>query len=730
MPSNPSPRVKKIIDYLASKSGSTVTKKELTKKFLSQEKEETKSKKTGTRKKKSRMEKLQTEKTEEIQEILNLLEQENLIQIEKKSIHIARPFSLIGKISLSAKGDGFVKLPSGNEAFIPSSKTDTAMAGDTVEIYPFGIGRKNRMEAEVVRILQRGRTFFRLKVSEIDEKYIIGKLLDMQGELKEGYLLKKALLEDNLKKIQKDDVLVVKLKGNLTHEPNFYEVSFVRFESDSKEDPDFMRVLMKYNYEQSHPDTIPLDFPEDVNEKTVYDWEKRVDLRNLYAITIDGANAKDFDDAISFVNEGKRIRFWVHIADVSYYVRQGSALDDEAYNRATSVYLANRVIPMLPPILSENLCSLIADVNRLAFTVEMEADPNGKIYSANFYKSVIKVAKRYTYEQAEEEINTGIPGNWMVQMNEFASNQRKLRMEQGRVDLNLREYSMQIGDNYIPLSIQSKERLKSHILIEEFMLSANTMVAGFLRKKKAPILNRIHEIMDEEKLDALNAFLKLNSYNIQLKSSDYSEIKRVLDKLVGDPNEKVFNYLLLRSFMQAYYGPEYLGHWGLGFRDYCHFTSPIRRYPDLVVHRVLHSVLTSEPHPYSFEELKKMGIHCSEQERKANDAERDIFKLKSIRYLESKNKKKFTAYITGYKPNYVYVELDDPMMEAVIPKDEFTNEYEIQGRTPYSFYSKKYSKEFVLGDPLEVTLDSVDYEEIRVYVRLVQGVGKSKTAKV
>ncbi|MCC5815126.1 MAG: VacB/RNase II family 3'-5' exoribonuclease, partial [Leptospira sp.] len=685
-------RARKIIDYLASKSGSSTTKQDLIKKFAPPEKAvEAKKKKPDKKKKKgATITNQRLSRLEELESVLTVLENEALIKTEKKTILIARPFSLIGKISLSARGDGFVKLPSGNEAYIHSSKTDTAIAGDRVEIYPAGVGRRERMEGEVIRIIQRGRVLYRMKVQDIEAKYIIGKLLDMHGEVKEGYLLKKALLEDNLKNIQKGDVLIVKLKESQAQEPNFYEVSFVRFESDTKEDPDFLRVMMKYNFEQNHPDTISLDFPEEVNEKTVHDWNARVDLRELYSVTIDGATAKDFDDAISFVNEGKRVRFWVHIADVSHYVRQGSAMDDEAYRRATSVYLSNRVIPMLPPVLSENLCSLVSNVNRLAFTVEMEADHSGKIFSAKCYKSIIKVSKRYTYEMAEEEILAADPKNWMVQLNEFAWNQRKHRMELGRVDLNLKESSMVIGADFVPTSIQNKERLKSHILVEEMMLSANTMVANFLRKKKASALNRIHEVMDEEKLEALNNFLKLNSYNMQLKSSDYGEIKKVLDKLAGDPNEKVFNYLLLRSFMQAYYGPEYIGHWGLGFKDYCHFTSPIRRYPDLIVHRALHSAILEEQPPYAFDELQKMGLHCSEEERKASDAERDIFKLKAIRYLESTGKKEFTAYITGYKPNFVFLELDDPMMEAIADKTEFTNEFELTGKNAFSFYSKKY----------------------------------------
>lgn len=717
---------KKIIDYFIIRAGQSTTRTELIQKFATEEpiknkKEEiSKSKKKPLKGSSAKKNERKSKKLEWIENLLFLFETEGLIKMEKKSILIKRPFTLIGKISLSAKGDGFVKLASGNEAFVPGNKSDTAMAGDLVEISPIGLGRKDRMEAEVLHIHKRGRVLYRMKVREIEDKFIFGKFLDMTGEEKEGLLLKKSLLIDHIKNIKIDDVLIVKMKDIDSNEPNLYEVSFVRFESDSKEDPDFLRVMMKYNFQQNHPDHISIDYPEEVSSKTVSDWKSRKDLTKLYAITIDGATAKDFDDAISFVIEDNKIRLWVHIADVSYYVRQGTALDDEAYQRATSVYLSNRVIPMLPPVLSENLCSLVSKTNRLAFTAEMEADFDGNITNAKFYKSVINVDQRYTYEMAEEEILQNDPKNWMVQLNQFAKALRKKRMDSGRVDLNLKESIMEIGKNFTPISIQTKERLQSHILIEEMMLSANTKVAEFLRKKKAPALNRIHEAMDSEKLEALNAFLKLNSMNIQIKNADYGNIKKVLEEIHDKPIEKVFNYLLLRSFMQAYYGPEYLGHWGLGFQDYCHFTSPIRRYPDLIVHRVLHSVLLNESLPYTIDNLKSMGIHTSEEERKAADAERDIFKLKACRYLESTNKTKFIAHITGYKPTMVFVELDDPMMEASIPKSYFTNEFELVGRNPFTFYSKKYSKDFVIGQKLEVELEKIDYEDIKVYVKLIQ----------
>lgn len=224
-------------------------------------------------------------------------------------------------------------------------------------------------------------------VTEKELKFIFGKLLDIDGEEKEGYLLRKTILTDLQEEIQSGDVLIVKLKEETEHEKNLYEVQFLRFESDTKEDLDLMRMLMKYNYNILYPENIILHLPEEVDESTVDDWNERVDLRNLKCITIDGEYSKDFDDAISFVEEKNRIRFYVHIADVSYYVRPGNDLDEEAYNRATSVYLGSRVVPMLPPELSESLCSLIAGKNRLAFTVEMEADWKGKLLTQNIIKA-------------------------------------------------------------------------------------------------------------------------------------------------------------------------------------------------------------------------------------------------------------------------------------------------------------------------------------------------------
>jgi ribonuclease R len=257
------------------------------------------------------------------------------------------------------------------------------------------------------------------------------------------------------------------------------------------------------------------------------------------------------------------------------------------------------------------------------------------------------------------------------------------------------------------------------MLIEELMLSANIKVAEYIFKKKYPTLNRIHEPMDEDKLENLNHFLKLNQILIQIKDVDYAAIQKVIENIKDDRVSKMFNYLLLRSFMQAYYGPESEGHWGLGFSHYCHFTSPIRRYPDLVVHRVLQSIIESSNPPYNHDEVFQMGFHSSQEERRAQDSERDLYKIKACRYILAKGIHKTFGNITGFRPAFVFIELEGLPIEGIVDKSELTNDFELLIRGEFSFYSKKFSKEFFLGQRVEVEIKKVDLEEMRIYLAIV-----------
>ncbi|PJZ71051.1 ribonuclease R [Leptospira perolatii] len=701
---------RKLLKYFRSMAGKVVSASEVIGRFLDKE--------NRGRKIKRREKWESSENRRSVEDLLIAFEQEGLIEIQRKNILVHPEQTLQGTISISKKGDGFVKLGTGNEVFVPSQFTSSAIQGDLVQVLPLGMGRKGRLEGEVVEVLRRGRELYRLKVTDKEAKFIIGQFLDMDGEAKEGFLPRRTILQDLQDEIKPGDVLIVSLKEETSQERNLYETHFVRFESDTKEDIDLMRMLMKYNYSILYPENVELNLPDEVQQETVENWGSRVDLRELKCITIDGEHSKDFDDAISFQEEGKRIRFYVHIADVSHYVQPGSLLDVEAYKRATSVYLGSRVVPMLPPELSENLCSLVAKKNRLSFTVEMEADWEGNISYARFYKSVIRVSERYTYGRAESEIVAGDPDNWIFKMMKFAEVLRLRRLRSGRIDLNLKETKVVTDSEHNIVEIAVQERLRSHILIEEFMLSANIKVAEYIHKKNRPTLYRVHEPMDEQKIESLNAFLGLNDIRVRLQDTSYESIQTVLNAIQGKSSERLFNISLLRSFMQAYYSGERLGHWGLGFKDYCHFTSPIRRYPDLVCHRVLQSILLEDENPYNVEDIKVMGLHTSHEERKATDAERDYYKLKACRFLEKSQIREFTATLVGFKPSMVFLDLDNPQVEAVLPAIELTDEGELSSDNDFSFYSKKYTKLFTLGESFPVELDRIDFEEIRIYVKM------------
>ncbi len=654
---------------------------------------------------------------EDLMIFLNFLESELLIEKHKKHVHVSKNFKITGKISLSKWGDGFVKLRSQKEVFVPREFTEGAIPGDTVEIIPLGFGKRGRLEGEVREVIKRGRTFYRLKIVDADEHYFYGIILDQNGEEKEGFLRKKSLLADVVRSIKKDDVLIVKFREDSFQSGNLYETSFLRFEEGDSRDRDYNRILLKYDFHQNYPEEIILNFPETPGPENTEDWGERADLRNLWTATIDGATSKDFDDAVSIETEGDVVRFYVHIADVGHYVRLHTPLDEEALKRATSVYLTDHVVPMLPPVLSEDLCSLVAGKDRLAFTAEMTGDWNGRIHSARFYKSIIKVDRRYTYESAEEEIIKNEEGSRICLLNRLAEGQRKSRMEEGRVDLNLKEVYFSTAEDGSVKEVKIRERLKSHMLIEELMLSANQKTAEFIRRKKAPALFRIHEVMDEDKLETLNSFLKIYGFRNQISSVDYKEIRKVQKAVSGHESERVFNYILLRSFMQAFYGGGKGGHWGLGFTDYCHFTSPIRRYPDLVIHRVLEALIRDEELPYSKDEIVDLGFHTSEEERRAAEAERDMNRLKVCRYIDAAGVKEFTGIIIGIKPQNIFVELENIYGEAVVKHHHFTDETELHLMNEFSFLSKKYSRPFFLGERLKLELEKTDFEEMRIYAR-------------
>lgn len=681
---------------------------------------------------------------------LDELQKINLVEKIGPKFIPRKPFVITGKVSMSPRGMIFVSAKgadsSARDIFVPPRDSQEAMTGDEV-IVRIRDRSRDRFEGEVVSILKRARKLYRMKILEKPGREgVPGELLDSPGAVLACMDVGR-IPADTVARFKPDQVVVVRLTNEASRFMNVVckKVDFVRFEDDIDMDLDFARILMKYDLDPVYPDDIEL--PEivgnEIDETTISDWKSRRDCRDMFTITIDGADSKDFDDAISIEPGPKKgqAKLYVHIADVSYYVKQGSDLDQEALARATSVYLVNRVVPMLPPVLSENLCSLVSGVNRLSFTAEMDIDlKKGTIVKSDFYKSIIKVNQRLTYTQAEDYIDMSLNSDrdpesvykTLAHMWELASILRERRLKDGRIDLNLPEPKIIIGeDDTVKEFYYPPSRLKSSMLIEEFMLSANQAVARYLTKKNANVLYRVHEPMDETKIENLNNFFRIYNVAYDLFDTKAESIAGAL-KVVKTYNteehdlERIFNLTLLRTFMQADYRGEPKGHWGLAFKDYTHFTSPIRRYPDLVVHRVLGAILARDKQPYTEEEIDELGEHTSDRERKAMEAERDMYRLKVIRHIEQSGQKQFRGFLTGFKLDRVFLELEDFPAEGVVLKDHLTNAPELILPDRFSVFVKKLSRPAFLGEEWNLELERIDIEEIRLYFKPIwKGVKKA-----
>jgi ribonuclease R len=717
-----------ILNFFLKNSGKLIAFKEFDK-FLKQDQHTEKKIKKGRSRQSNNFDVVQDPML-----IVAELELLGLITIKGRSYAVKEPFLLKGKVSLNPRGIAFVSVqgadPAARDIFISPSDTKGALPGDEV-LVRLKDRKRERFEGYIVNVVKRARKLYRMKLlSRVKQNAVPGILLDTPGQVP-GCITTNRIPADMLKQMKGDTNIIVTLSGKqiLYLGTHMHEAEFVRFESDSDADPDFERIMMKYNLDPVYPGNIDLPEHKELAEEqisAIIKSEKRRDLRSLYTITIDGEDSKDFDDAISILREKRKFRLFVHIADVAHYVKKDTALDREAQRRSTSVYLPGRVVPMLPPVLSENLCSLIQDKNRMSFTAEMEIDPkSGKITDSKFYKSIIKVDRRLTYNIAERELDEAERNGKITDLTEMwnlAQKQKSLRMKEGRIDLNLKETKIKVGDNNEISGIETADRLKSSMLIEEFMLSANTSVARFLRKKNAKVLYRVHDAMEEGKIETLNTFFKIYNISFEMKNTLPATLGKALNKVKENPVvEKIFNMLLLRSFMQANYRGQPAGHWGLGFKDYCHFTSPIRRYPDLVVHRVLSSYIRKEKPAYTEEEIHSLGMLTSEQERKAMEAERDMTKLKVIRHIERTGQKEFRGFITGFRTDRVFLELEDFPIEAVVAASHLTNDAELILPDRFSAYIKKFSRPAFLGEEWKLIIDRIDYEDIRLYFKPVPG---------
>jgi ribonuclease R len=463
--------------------------------------------------------------------------------------------------------------------------------------------------------------------------------------------------------------------------------------------------------------------------------KNRKDLRELPTVTIDGEKARDFDDAVSISRIKNGYRLWVHIADVAQYVKEKTNLDEEAYQRGTSVYFPDRVIPMLPMQLSNGICSLNPNVDRLTLTCEMDISPAGDILHYEIYESIINSNERMTYTAVREILVDRDPAQrkryaeLLVQfdlMAEVMEILRAKRAKRGSIDFDLPEPELVLDLQGRMTDIIRAERNMAHQIIEEFMLAANETVAHHIENKEAPFVYRIHEEPDAEKLADLVEFLSTLGFSLPTgKKLKPLHLQKALSKAKGTPEETLINTVLLRTMKQARYSEENIGHFGLAAETYTHFTSPIRRYPDLIVHRILKADMQGRLSDEAFvetlaENLPEAATHCSQRERKAMEAERDVITVLKLRFMEDKLGEVYAGIITGVVQFGFFVQLRELFVEGLVHVSTLTDDYYHYIEKLHCLRGERGKCVYRIGDEVRVRVDRVDTSRKRIDFSLAQ----------
>ena len=494
---------------------------------------------------------------------------------------------------------------------------------------------------------------------------------------------------------------------------------------------------------------MPYEFTEVLNKEAhkleslqnENEIKNRKDLRNTTTITIDPEDAKDFDDAISVkINKNKSLEIGIHIADVSFFLKKNSELDKEAFKRATSVYLVDRVVPMLPESLSNKLCSLRPNEEKFTFSAMFTFDENYKIIKEWFGKTVINSNKRLTYEETQyvienktniipkevslskkEEILENEIKNAIEILNKTANYLRNKRSQEGSITFNKKEVKFILNKEKEPINTILKESLDANKLVEEFMLLANRKVAEvFDKNKKSKGIYRIHDYPDDQKIATLERVVKNLGYNQQLKHTNniHKEINNLLIKVQNTPEQNLIDTLVIRSMSKAKYSSNNIGHFGLAFKKYTHFTSPIRRYPDVIVHRMLENILLKQSVEYK--NLEEDCLHCSKREEIATKAERTSIKYMQVKYMSKQINKRFVGIISGIMERGIFVETKKSKCEGFIKIKDIPNDYFVFNEKEFLLFGRKTKEEYRLGDEVLIKVEGVNEDKKQIDFSLVE----------
>ena len=622
----------------------------------------------------------------------------------------------MGTFSGTQRGFGFVIIEGEtDDVFIPGDATKGALHGDKVLIVIKNEQTGRRKEGEIINIIERGKNEI---VGKFEKSKNFGFVLPDNQKFGKDIFIPK----EHTGGAVSGHKVVVKITnyGDVSHSPEGKVIEILGHVNDPG--VDIMSVVRANDLPTEFPEEVmrSLDnVPEEIDPETI---GSRLDIRELQTVTIDGEDAKDLDDAISITKEGDIYRLGVHIADVTHYVREGTALDKEALKRGTSVYLVDRVIPMLPHKLSNGICSLNPGVDRLTLSCFMDIDNKGTVIGHQIAETIIRSDRRMTYtnvakivddndEEVKKEYEEQVP--MFLLMQELADVLRERRHKRGSINFDFPESKIIVDKMGKPIEIKAYDRNKATKIIEEFMLIANETIAEDYFWQEIPFVYRTHDTPDDEKIKKLAIFINNFGYSIKVGQEDIhpKELQKLLIKVEDTPEEALISRLTLRSMKQAKYTVSNSGHFGLSAKYYCHFTSPIRRYPDLQIHRIIKENLNGkigEKRRNHYDKiLFEVADHSSRMERRADESEREVQKLKKVEYMAGHIGEVFEGVISGVTSWGMYVELPNTV-EGMIRVSEMQDDYYIYDEERYQMVGEHTKKIYKLGQKVMVEVVNAD----------------------
>lgn len=633
---------------------------------------------------------------------------------------------LVGPISINTKGVGFFDILDKDSIEIQPQYINRAFHGDIVEISKTGKKIKKREQGIVNKIIKRAKTEFvgvverhegSTYIIPDDKRLYVDIFLPKDTKASDGDKVLVKIVDWESKNLQGKLVKIIGKKG----ENNTEMESIVLEKGFRIEFP--IEVLREAE-----------NIKNDYKSHFATEIKKRRDMREVTTMTIDPADAKDFDDAISFQDlGGNKYEIGVHIADVSYFVTPGTKLDRESEKRGLSVYLVDRTIPMLPEVLSNDLCSLSPEEDKFTFSAIFTLTGEGEVLKEWFGRTIIHSDKRFSYEEAQDVIDGKLNGPHQTELRklkEIAQKLEKKKFNAGAINFETEEVKFELDKTGKPIRVYKKSRLETHKLVEEYMLLANRAVAKFvflsqnkdIRKKGAQSVYRIHANPDPERIENLATFLKALGFDLKNKDGHVTskDINKLLKDVEGTPNEELIKTATIRSMAKAVYSTKNIGHFGLAFTYYTHFTSPIRRYPDLLVHRFLERELKGgKIEQDEYQKFESICLASSELEKKASDAERASIKYKQVEYMSEHIGEKFDGTITGVTEWGIYIEDKETKCEGMVKLRDLDDDYYVLDEKNYTIKGEKTGRKFTLGDSVKFEVVSADMERRVLDYKLV-----------